>query len=413
MRSVILFLVFSTCSLSALGQTSSPQPATAAVPKSGGGQGQKSGTESATPGKTSSGKSASKDPKEITPDTAVITIKGLCPTSVPKSATAKTTASKSASAASKPCDTVVTKKQLDLIVEAVRPNLPPPQRRMLAQQYVELLTIANAASKAGVEKEPDVQEKVRLSKLQILASSYSREMQQKEAEVPDSEIQKYYKENASKYEEAKLLRIYIPMVTSEEGKPPDIAASKALAEKIQQRAASGEDFDKLQKEAFTAAGNKGTPPSVDMGERRRGTLPPKQEEAVFSLKAGEISPALEEPSGFYVYKVVSKDQVPLDKVHDEIKGTLARERFREDMDKLRSSVQTTYNEAYFSSPAPPTAGAPSETPPSAPPASPATAPAQPTTPVQPGNSAQPVTPAQPQSAPAPEAPKTPPPAPPK
>jgi hypothetical protein len=307
----------------------------------------------------------------------------------------------------------VTKKQLDLIVEAVRPNLPPPQRRMLAQQYVELLTIANAASKAGVEKEPDVQEKVRLSKLQILASSYSREMQQKEAEVPDSEIQKYYKENASKYEEAKLLRIYVPMVTSEEGKPPDIAASKALAEKIQQRAASGEDFDKLQKEAFTAAGNKGTPPSVDMGERRRGTLPPKQEEAVFSLKAGEISPALEEPSGFYVYKVVSKDQVPLDKVHDEIKGTLARERFREDMDKLRSSVQTTYNEAYFSSPAPPTAGAPSETPPSAPPASPATAPAQPTTPVQPGNSAQPVTPAQPQSAPAPEAPKTPPPAPPK
>lgn len=415
MRSVILFLVVSVCSHLGAGQTSPPHAATPASPKAPASQTDKPGSQGATAGKSPSSKSPTKeapgkDSKDVAPDAAVITIKGLCSTPAVKTPAPKNTAGKPASppASGKPCETVVTKKQLDSIVEAVRPNLPPAQRRMLAQQYVELLTIANAASKAGVEKQPDVQEKIKLSKLQILASSYSREMQQKEAEIPDADIQKYYKENTPKYEEAKLLRIYVPMMTSEEGKPPDTAATKALAEKIQQRAASGEDFDKLQKDVFTAAGNKGTPPSVDMGERRRGTLPPKQEDAVFGLKAGEVSPALEETSGFYIYKVVSKDQVPLDKVHDDIKGTLARERFRENMEKLRSSVQTTYNEAYFSPPAPPaTTGTPGEAP-SAPPQAPAAAPGQSATPAQPATPSQPTTPSG-----TPEAPKTPPPPPPK
>jgi parvulin-like peptidyl-prolyl isomerase len=412
MRSAIVFLVVSVGSLLAAGQTSSSQAANAAVPKSAASQGVKSGSQGA-PGKSPSAKPESPVSKELGPDAAVITIKGLCPTSASRAPASKATGkSASTHAAAKPCETVVTKKDLDLVIDTVRPNMPPPQRRMLAQQYVELLTIANAATKAGLEKEAKVKEQMRLSKLQILASNYSRQMQQKEAEVPEADIQKYYKENASKYEEAKLLRIYVPMVVKEEGKPPDAAATKALAEKIQQRAAAGEDFDKLQKEAFTAAASKGTPPSVDMGERRRGTLPPKQEDAVFGMKAGEVSPALEEASGFYIYKVVSKDQVPLEKVHDEIKGTLARERFRESIEKLRSSVETTYNDAYFSSPAPPaTAGAPAQTPSVHAPGAaeaPAATPGQTTSPAQPGPPAQPATPSG-----GPEPPKTPPPAPPK
>jgi parvulin-like peptidyl-prolyl isomerase len=227
---------------------------------------------------------------------------------------------------------------------------------MLAQQYVELLVVSNAAVKAGVEKEPKVQEQLRLSKLQILATSYSREMQQKQAEVAEADIERYYNEHSLQYEEAKLLRIYVPMMAGEEGKPPDVAASKALAEKLQQRAAAGEDFDKLQKEAFTDANSKGQPPPVDIGERRRGTLPPNQENGVFGLKAGEVSPALEEASGFYIYKVVSKEQAPLDKVRMEIKNTLAREHMREKMERLRTSVQPTFNDAYFGKEPPPVTG---------------------------------------------------------
>jgi len=334
-------------SLIATGQTTSSQPSPPGT----------SGQKSSATAKSPSAQPKEAQSKDAGSNTAVITIKGLCSAAASRAATSKT-AGASAAAKSAACETVVTRKQLELLIDSVRPNLPAAQRRMLAQQYAELLIMANAASKAGLERDPNVQEQIRLSKLQVLASSYSREIQRKEAEVPQADIEKYYQENAAKYEQAKLLRIYVPMVVTEEGKPPDTAATKALAEKLQQRAAAGEDFDKLQKEAFTDAKSKGTAPSVDMGERRRGTLPAKEADTVFALKAGEVSPPLEEASGFSVYKVVSKDRVPLDKVHDEIKSALGRERFRERMEQVRNSLKPTYNEAYFGSQTPPaTAGA--------------------------------------------------------
>ena len=359
MRPFILILATCVCSLACVGQTKPAQVPSAQTPAAAGSpQQHKPETKAAPTEKPSSAKPQSSESKEVAPNAPVITIKGLCSNPASKAGSGKAAA---APAKPGPCQTVITRKELEVVIDSVRPNLHPSQRRMLAQQYVELLTLANAASKAGIEKDPKVQEQMRLSKMQVLATSYSRELQQKKAEVPEADIAQYYKEHPAQYEQAKLLRIYVPMVIAEEGKPPDTAASKTLAEKIQKRAAAGEDFEKLQKEAFTAANNKGTPPSVDMGERRRGTLPPKQEDAVFSLKAGEVSAALEEPSGFYVYKISSKDQVPLDKVHDEIKATLARERFRESMDKLKASVEPTFNEKYFESGTPPaTSGGPAQ-----------------------------------------------------
>jgi parvulin-like peptidyl-prolyl isomerase len=368
----------------AAAQTASPQAPTVST--------QKPPTQGAKPGhatpatKPFSPKQQAEAAKEVAPDAAVVTIKGLCSTAAPHASSSTT--SKGSAAAKPACETVITRKQLEEVINAVRPNLQPAQRRMLAQQYVELLVVSNAAVKAGVEKEPKVQEQLRLSKLQILATSYSREMQQKQAEVAESDIETYYKEHSPQYEEAKLLRIYVPMMAGEEGKPPDVAASKALAEKLQQRAAAGEDFDKLQKEAFSEANSKGTPPPADIGERRRGTLPPKQENGIFGLKAGEVSPALEEASGFYIYKVISKDEIPMDKVREEIKGMLAREHLRESMEKLRTSVQPTFNDAYFGSAPPPATGGELHPP---------TAPAQPATPSATPEAPKPTPPGPPQS----------------
>ena len=366
----------------AAAQTSAPTAPAAPAPQAP--------SSSQTPGSKANlpAKAAPKQPtgetKEVSPEAAVITIKGLCLKSTPKPAASHPASAAKPAAKAAPCQTVVTRKQLELLIETVRPNLQPAQRRMLAQQYAELLVMSTAAMNAETEKEPKVQEQIRLSKLQIVANAYSRDLQQKESEVPPADIEKYYKDHADKYEEAKLLRIYVPMVT-EEGKPPDTAATKIVADKIQQRAAAGEDFDKLQKEAF--ANSKGTAPSTDLGERRRGTLPPKQEEAVFALKPGEVSPALEEGSGFYIYKLVSKEAVPLDRVHDEIKGTLGRERSREAVERLRTSVQPTFNDAYFGPAAPAATGELGGGRP-APPA-PAAAPAQPAAPATAPDTAKP------------------------
>ena len=124
-----------------------------------------------------------------------------------------------------------------------------------------------------------------------------------------------------------------------------------LAEGLRERAAAGEDFTKLQKEAFEAAGIKMDSPTVNLPKVRRTGLPPAHA-AVFDLKVGEVSAVIADNGGHYVYKVVSKEVLPLDQVGDEIRNSLKTQRMKEMMDKYANSYHAETNEAYFGPPGP-------------------------------------------------------------
>ena len=121
---------------------------------------------------------------------------------------------------------------------------------------------------------------------------------------------------------------------------------KKEADSLQARATAGEDFDKLQKEAYDAAGLKGTPPASNIGKLTRSEVPVNHR-AVMDLKPGQVSQVLTEPNGYYVYKVVSKEVKPLDQARDEIRNTLAQQRMQDAMEKIQQSGKTQLNEAYF------------------------------------------------------------------
>jgi peptidyl-prolyl cis-trans isomerase C len=286
----------------------------------------------------------------------VITIKGLCPAAPRRAATA---------VKPPPCQTVITRAQLEQVISVVRPNLPAAGRRNLALEYVQFLAMTDAARKAGIENDPQVQKQLELSRMQVVASAYTRKLAQQFADVPQPEIEKYFNDNAPRYEQVTLLRIYLPKPAPAEAKTPDAAATKTVAQTIRDRAAKGEDFEKLQQEAFTATQQKGNPSPTEIGEKRRGMLPPKHEEEVFKLKAGEVSPLYEEAAGYFIYRIEKKGMVPLAQVRDEIQRTLQQEKMRAAMDKIRNSVSTTLNQDYFKAETPP------PTPPAVPSASPA------------------------------------------
>ena len=124
-----------------------------------------------------------------------------------------------------------------------------------------------------------------------------------------------------------------------------------LAESLRARAAAGEDFAKLQKEAFEAAGMKIESPTVNLPSVRR-TGSASGTAAVFDLKPGEVSQVINDSGGHYIYKVNSKSELPLDQATDEIHSKLQNDRMREMMDKLNNSFKVETNEAYFG-PSPP------------------------------------------------------------
>lgn len=327
-------------------------------------------------------------PKEIADTAVVLTIKGVCApkTTAPasKTATGKTTAAPAKKPAD--CKTEITKAQFEKLAKALQqgPNpLNAQQKRQLATLLPRFMAMSDIAKTKGLDKTDAFKTKVKFLQMQIL----TQELQQSvntdaEAKVTHEVVATYYKGNPEAYEQFSLDRLFIPRnktlaaddkddakepekLTEEQQKAKD-AEEKAkqeqgeqeltkLADTLRERAAKGEDFTTLQKEAFEAAGNKVENPTINLPKVRRTGLPATQV-AVFDLKAGEISPVISDTGGHYIYKVVSKEVLPLDQVETEIHNKLKNEKSKEMMDGYTNSFQATPNEDYFGQAGPP--GAP-------------------------------------------------------
>jgi hypothetical protein len=292
---------------------------------------------------------ASTEAPQVSPDTPVITIKGLCDPSAPKSPSLE-------------CRTEITRAQFEQILDAVQPNMPPRARRQFASRYASILAMSTKAAEMGLDKGPDYEEQMKLARMQVLARELNKDMQEKAGQISDKDVEDYYKANPEKFEQAELLRIYVPKTQqvsaeTDDKKPPSEAAQekqseqseeamKTEADKLRARAAAGEDFAKLEEDAFKFAGIKSSAPNTNMGKVRRNALPPTQASAM-EMKPGEVSPVIADQSGFFIYKLVSKDTMPLDEARDEIKGTLRSERLQNEMKAMQESATPTLDEAYF------------------------------------------------------------------
>jgi hypothetical protein len=282
--------------------------------------------------------------KVVAPEETVLTVKGICADSSKQGAD---------------CKTAISRAQFEKLADALQPNMSPPIRRQLATAYTRALLMSAAAEKRGLDKTPKFEEMIRFYRMQVLSGELSRTLQEESGKLTDADYQEYYSKNAPNFEQADLLKIFIPrakQVTSPkpDAKAADIQAQQKASEEemtkfaatLRERAAKGEDFDKLQKDAFAEAGMKGTSPETKINKARRTTLPPKHA-AVFDLKAGEVSELISDPGGHYIYKVVSKQTMPLDSVKDEIRGTLSAQRYRDAMQGFQKADNADLNDAYF------------------------------------------------------------------
>ncbi len=249
------------------------------------------------------------------------------------------------------CVKLLTREQFEKLVKALSPPDRPPMsldiQRNFAMQYAKLLIFADKARELGMENDPRVQEILTFAKNQILSEALNLRVTEQNAHPTEEQIKKYYDENSKKYLEATLQRIIIPKSPNLPDKPkPSDAEEQAYADKIKQRWVAGEDPEKLQKEASEHAGAPGGTPNVNMGVRRRGTIP-ENHDSVFDLKAGEFSQVFSDPASFYVYKVVSVRQVPLSEAQATISSTLARQNTVDEIQKIQNEATPVLNDTYF------------------------------------------------------------------
>jgi hypothetical protein len=225
----------------------------------------------------------------------------------------------------------------------------PSAMRSFAESYSELLALASAGEKAGAESDPRFQELMRIARIRVLADTYRHSLEEKYSNPSQQEIEAYYKENIDKYEALKVERIIVP--TANFNRTPAARAEydtkiKQLAADIRERAARGEETQKLQDEAYKTL-NLPASPRTDLGMKRHGGLPAAIEKDLFALRPGEVTKLESEPSGLNIYKLRSRDTIPVESVKGEIVRDLHKKNMEEAIKAVTGAVHPELNDQFF------------------------------------------------------------------
>jgi hypothetical protein len=289
---------------------------------------------------------------KVGPDDTVITITGFCADSTLQGDACKTT---------------ITRAQFEKLADALQPGMSPAIRRQLATAYTRMVRMASVAEKRGLDKDPKFDEMMVYARMQILSQELGRALQDDSGKVSDSDIEDYYKKNEASYQQATMARIFVPrskqivnppaasdkpdakpsapVPPTEEQKKAAEEAMKQVATDIHERAVKGEDPDKLQKEVFVAAGLPNNVTTTKMENVRRNTLPAGHQ-AIMDLKPGAVSDVISDANGpYYIYKMVSVETLPLEKVKPEIRNLISSQRYRDSMAGFQGNFEL--NDTYF------------------------------------------------------------------
>jgi hypothetical protein len=294
------------------------------------------------------------NPDNVAPNAPVVIIHGVCPKDAAsaKTGSAKEGSAKDGSGKADSCQTVITKEQFNSMLSGMSVTAQittPAAMRNFAESYSQLLGLACEGEKAGAENDPRFQELMRIARIRALADSYRHSLDEKYSNPSPQEIEAYYNENISKYDSFKVERIIVPSVNT--GRTPAGRAEnekkiQQLANDIRERAARGEETQKLQDEVYKVLALP-TPPKTDLGMKRRGSLPVAIEKDLLALKPGEVTKLESEMSGFNIYKLRSRDTIPVEYVKAEIVCDLHQKNMEVAMKAVTGNIHPELNEQFF------------------------------------------------------------------
>jgi peptidyl-prolyl cis-trans isomerase D len=171
-------------------------------------------------------------------------------------------------------------------------------------------------------------------KVQVEYLSYPFDRFSPSAPIGDKEIEEYYQANReTKFHKAKEVKArYILVRTGADAKQKSDAQTRA--NRIVTEARAGKDFAQLAKqESADSTAAKGG----DLGWLTREQLPSPLDKAVFSLRKGEISDAIETPAGFHIVKADDIREAKTQSLQDataEITRTLKSEKGKREAAKV-------------------------------------------------------------------------------
>jgi len=245
------------------------------------------------------------------------------------------------------------------MVDAIQPSMKGRARREFATNYANALVMAHKAEQMKLDKGAKFEEQMKVARVQILSQEMKKLIQNEASQISDADIENYYHANTSAFEQAEIERVSVPRVQdqpaiagktlSETEKQEQLQRSEQVmknqADQLHERGIRGEDFSRLQADAYKTAGIN-TTANPSLGKIRRVSLP-KDQVWVMDLKPGEVSSVIDSPNGYVIYKLKSKEVLSLSQVREEVRGLLKSQHLQEKMQAIQESATPALNEIYF------------------------------------------------------------------
>lgn len=256
------------------------------------------------------------------------------------------------------------------------------QLKMSPEQFLGsvfvLKYLANQGDKAHLADESPLKEQLQYIHEKAVANAMVNQIRETYS-VPEKDINDFYAQNSSRYEQAWIKVIAIgfcetiapPAGTSDEDLKKAAAAAfsaahctskhteaqaKELADSIVAKIRGGADFVKMVAQYSEDDDSKAT--QGDFGlVTRENSFKPEIKNAVFALKGSEISEPIRSGDFFYIIKIKQESVQPLSNVRDSIVQELKQKHFIDWMNELQTRFKPVIERPdFFTKPATP--GAP-------------------------------------------------------
>jgi peptidyl-prolyl cis-trans isomerase C len=214
--------------------------------------------------------------------------------------------------------------ELDKLPPYLKGRVSTPEgRKEFLDNLLTRRALMHEAKTTGIESDPQIQKQINEYKERLILQKLMQENIEKEPQVSDDEIKKYFDSHPEEFKESEQVRArHILIKTDGNATPQQKAEAKAKAEKLLARAKKGEDFEKLAKENSQDPGSASR--GGDLGFFPKGRMAPAFEASAFAMKKpGQLSGVVETQFGFHVIQYVDR-QVTKEKGFDEAKEVIRR-----------------------------------------------------------------------------------------
>ena len=279
-------------------------------------------------------------------------------------------------------DQQFTKAQFDFLIDHLDPRskqaIATQGKKDLADRYALVVALSQEAHEHHLDETPEFTQKLALEKRQMAAQAAFEDINQKANVTPD-EIQHYYTEHATEYDQVTVRQVVVREKPADQkadpahpaapasglGLPPDEA--KARAEAIRKELIAGTDIKKITEE-FKAPGDviiESEPRKV-----RRGGMRPDMEKVAFALKDGEVSEPIAVPQALIFFQVTAHGRVDVKDLTPEIEKSMKQQKVDAALNGIKKNASVWMDDQYFGAPskssARPTLGPPPANTPSKP-----------------------------------------------